>query len=250
MSDVVAEEKPDEHGYLGPKVEGYREGSKGKEFNTKGILRYEGDWKMGVRAGRGSQYDRNGQLVYFGDFKSNLKHGSGKEFNEQGVMVYEGSFVNGMRNLEGKLYDDEGILRYEGMFLNGVRNGKGQTFCKEDYTYRGIWQNATELIPDIIEYEGRHKEGQPHGYGVEYDVIKLRKTFVQGDVMFEGEFKNGLRHGKGTEYPYGKAKYVKACNEQSTELSSLCSEAWWVNGSPPAETQSGAASIEGGDESV
>ena len=124
---------------------------KGKEYNYKGVLEFEGEYINGKRNGKGKEYHYNGKLKfegeylydyrlkgkeyinerleYEGEFLFNNKY-NGKGYDENGNIIYELKNGNGYI----KEYNKEGILLYDGEVLNGLRNGKG----KNNFYY--VWR--------------------------------------------------------------------------------------------------------------
>ena len=140
---------------------------KGKEYNIKGELIYEGEYLNG----KGKEYNHD-ELEFEGEYKDGKKW-NGKGYDRNGNMIYQ--LINGIGNI--KEYDYDGILKYEGKYLNGVKNGKGK-----EYDYFGV----------KLKYEGEYLNGQRNGKGKEYNF--------KGKLEFEGEYLNGVKNGKGKEY--------------------------------------------------
>ena len=67
-------------------------------------------------------YDTRGQLKYLGDWKAGKFNGIGKLKLDKNK-VYEGEFSNGRVHGEGKIYDEHHDLLYQGKFINGKRQG-------------------------------------------------------------------------------------------------------------------------------
>ena len=127
-------------------MHGKRHG-KGKEFNDKGKVIFEGEYLYNWRR-RGKEYIKN-KLEYEGEYLFNKKW-TGNGYDENGNIIYK--LNNGNGNI--KEYDtDKGILIFEGEYLKGKRNGKG----KEYYGFGGL------------KYEGEYLDGKRHGKGKEYD---------------------------------------------------------------------------------
>ena len=208
-----------------------------KEYNIKGNLIYEGEYKNGQRNGKGKEYiDYNNKLLFEGEFLNNKKW-NGKFFydnnkytnliNGKGLIkeyFYEGEYLNGEKNGKGKEYDKyEQTIVYDGEFVNGKRNGQG----KEYYIFNNIkkllfdgeyfynYKSKGKLyFYDRLEFEGEFlfdKKWNGKGYDENGQIIYELKN-GKGKVkeydfypfyfylVFEGEYLNGKKNGKGKEY--------------------------------------------------
>ena len=126
---------------------------KGKEFNFKGKIIFEGEYLNGKRNGQGKEFDYDDDNLQFkGEYLNGKRNGLGKEYNNNnGKLIFEGEYLNGKKwtgkgyNYFGKLvyeivngkgyikeYKKEGKFIFEGEYLNGERNGKGK-----EYNYDG-----------------------------------------------------------------------------------------------------------------
>ena len=127
----------------------------GKRWNGKGF-NHEGKEVFEIRNGEGliKEYNNKGKLIFEGEYKNGEISGKAKEYNNMGNLVYEGGYLKGKRNGKGKeyhykryylgffhcvccrIYDEEKEKKfyyidsiYEEEYLNGKRNDKG--FIKE-----------------------------------------------------------------------------------------------------------------------
>ena len=125
---------------------------KGKvyEYNSDGILQFEGEYINGLRNGKGKEYYDNGSIQFEGeylhdkrwnaigyDYKGNQVlllingKGKGKEYHiSKDYFIYEGKYSNGKRNGNGKEYNESGKLLFEGEYLNGKWNGNVNEYDK------------------------------------------------------------------------------------------------------------------------
>jgi hypothetical protein len=149
---------------------------KGKIFNGEGTLKQadsanvmSGTWVNGKLHGPG--VTNTGGWRYEGQL-------DGGEWHGQGVLTYEtGEMLKG-EFVRGRIHNGGGVLRSRGsgeyligMWLGGALQGQGTTATSR-------WT-----------YVGEHKDGQPHGKGVQ--------TFATGEVL-RGEFREGkIYTGKG-----------------------------------------------------
>ena len=125
------------------KVEGFWkkgkiDGDDIKLYDSKGVLRFCGEFSEGQKWGVGKQYHSNGVLEFESDFKDGRLNGRFvRMFSDMGFPVFEGGYMNGYRYGFGKVYDNDGKLRVFGYFYDGshgvmkskpyfVRNGEGK----------------------------------------------------------------------------------------------------------------------------
>ena len=148
-----------------------------KEFDTNGILEFEGEYLKGEKSGKGIIYYSNGKILYEGNFLNDKKNGKGKEYNYKGKIEFDGEYRNGER-MNGKIkeYDFDDIkLVFEGEYLNGKINGKGIEYDS----------NGKKV------FEGEYLDGKKNG---------KCKHYSYGKLIFEGEYKDGKKNGKAKEY--------------------------------------------------
>ena len=89
---------------------------KGKEYNKKGKLIFDGEYKNGLKWD-GFGYNGDNNIVYC------LNNGKGYviEYNYYNRLVYEGKYVNGQKNGKGKEYDWDKCIKFEGEYFNGIK---------------------------------------------------------------------------------------------------------------------------------
>ena len=153
---------------------GYLKGEKngkGKEYDSKGKLKFEGEYLNGKR----KEYNCNEELEFEGEYLNEERwNGNGKEYNSKGELEFEREYLNGKRKGKIKEYYSNGILKFEGGYLNGKRNGEGK-----EYNSKGK-----------LKFEGEFINGKRNGKGKEYDS--------DGELEFEGEYLYEQRwNGKG-----------------------------------------------------
>ena len=78
--------------YIGQFKDGLYHG-KGKLYNEKGILVYEGDFINGKPEGKGKYIEDDGEY-YIGQWKNGLKHGKGIFYYKNGTIKYDGNWIN------------------------------------------------------------------------------------------------------------------------------------------------------------
>ena len=159
----------------------YETKTKGKEYNYKGLLEYDGEYLNGKKNGKGKEYIPVNTLIYEGEYLDGKRNGKGKEYHITGELIFEGEYLNGEKNGKGKEYHLNGKTLFEGEFKKGKR-----------------WNGIQYDEKTSKQYE--LKDGK--GFMQEYDYggrqILIKKEYLN----FEGEFLNGIRNGKGKEYDY------------------------------------------------
>ena len=115
---------------------------KGKEYNNKNKLIFEGEYIFGQR--KRGKYFVNEHLEFEGEYLYNRKW-NGKGYDINGNIIYELNNGKGFVK-EYNIYNDK--LLYEGEYLDGKRNGKG----KEYNIYNG------KLIYEGEFVNGKRKE--------------------------------------------------------------------------------------------
>ena len=91
-----------------------KKNGKVKEYNQKGKLIFEGEFKNNYRS-KGKEFVKE-RLEFEGEYLFNKKW-NGKGYDEEGNIIYE------LKNGNGKVkeYDDYGHLEFEGEYLNGIK---------------------------------------------------------------------------------------------------------------------------------
>ena len=201
---------------------------KGKEYFEEendeepdnSILKYEGEYKNGKRHGKGKEYNKKGQLIFEGIYvDGNTFEGLLRDYSEDGDLLFELEMKNGVGNgkaivwskyekgkieFQGEIRnssqfngisnendDEEGELKIEGEFKNGKFTGK-----VEEKNKKGLWIKS--------EYRnGKVWTGTP---------IKKRDNSIDktDKKLFKGEYYKGRRwKGKGKEYIQMEKKNLK-----------------------------------------
>ena len=213
--------------YIG-NLKGKIPNGKGKFYNYKGKIKYEGDFMGGKYMGIG-KYIYDNENYYIGQFINGKKYGKGKIYNKKGNMIYEGHFIDNKPEGIGKYIFENGDY-YIGPFKNGLSHGKGilyypngnikyeGEFVEDKFQGNGkfIWENGNYYI-------GKFKDNLRNGKGILYNKdgsIRYEGDFICGKFEGKGKyyFENGnyyvgkwnkdLRNGKGViYYKNGKVKY-------------------------------------------
>jgi len=146
-------------------------GSKIKEFEVSGGIKYEGEYFNGKRHGKGKEYDSFfNKLIFEGEYSNGKRKGIGKEFHF-GNIIFEGEYLYNNR-IRGKEYV-KGILEFKGEYLHTKWKGKG-------------FDKKGNIIYELNNGCGKVKE------------------YICERLIYDGEYLNGKRHGKGKEYIDGK----------------------------------------------
>lgn len=168
----------------------------------KTIPMYAGRLEKGVLQGEGKQYDSEGVLTYEGQLRDGERTGTGKEYRD-GVLIYEGQFDSGYYNGYGRSYAD-GTITYDGQYEKGKRSGSGVAYADGRTLYDGqflddLYEGKGKLYQDgILCYDGSFHAGAQEGMGTAY--------FANGRVAYQGQYLAGKKDGIGTAYAEGGRK--------------------------------------------
>lgn len=90
----------------------------GKEYyTTTNQIKYEGEYKFGIRQGQGKEYFENGYVSYDGEWKENDRNGNGTQYFENGSIKQEGVFQNDVPFGRIKIYWESGKLNFDGIIF-------------------------------------------------------------------------------------------------------------------------------------
>ena len=137
----LIEIETDNNIYIGEADYVIRNGRGGMIFGKEGTY-YVGYWDNGRQSNRGKVFDSKNNLLYDGEYKKGLKEGIGVYYYPSGEK-YEGKFVNGVKDGKGIFYWKDGS-KWEGYFKNDEMNGEG-IFYNGDESYGVVYKNG-ELI--------------------------------------------------------------------------------------------------------
>ena len=135
--DLIEIEK-DNNIYIGEADYIIRNGRGGMIFRDEGTY-YVGYWDNGRQYKRGKVFDRKNNLLYDGEYKNGVKEGSGIYYYQTGEK-YEGKFLNGLKDGKGTFYWKNGN-KWEGYFKNDEMNGEG-IFYNGDESFSAIYKNG------------------------------------------------------------------------------------------------------------
>ena len=137
----LIEIEADNNIYIGEADYVIRNGRGGMIFGKEGTY-YVGYWDNGRQSNRGKVFDSKNNLLYDGEYKKGLKDGIGVYYYPSGEK-YEGKFVNGVKDGKGIFYWKDGS-KWEGYFKNDEMNGEG-IFYNGDESYGVVYKNG-EMI--------------------------------------------------------------------------------------------------------
>ena len=186
---------------------------KGKEYNYKGEIEFEGEYLKGVKNGKGKEYFKNGKIKFEGEYL-NGKRLNGKAYDTNNKIIYK------LKDGKGyiKEYNYKGEIEFEGEYLNGEKIGKGKEYyCgvdanfEEEYYIRKFKSTKYSKLFIKLKFEGEYLNGKRlngNGYDINNNIVyKLKdgKGYIKeynykGEIEFEGEYLNGEKNGKGKEY--------------------------------------------------
>ena len=198
---------------------------KGKEFDTKGNLIFEGQIENLKKNGEGIEYDNNKKIIFKGEYINNNKW-NGIEYNYQGNIQFEQEYKKGEKNIKTimKKYFKNKLI-FEGESINGEKNGKGKEYFKNKLIFEGEYKNGKRngygieknfyegvfkgIFKDDMKWDGRgyNKNGE-----IEYEIIDgngIIKEYYYGKLIYIGGYLKGKRNGIGKEFDFltGKIKY-------------------------------------------
>ena len=165
---------------------------KGKEYDSNGIISYEGDFLHGQRSGQGTAY-RNGLLSYKGDFLAGVPSGNGTSYNSDGEMIYQGQFADGLPEGTGKAFENNTMV-YQGGFSAGQYSGQGTLYPAPGEQISGEF---LEGKPDgavtwsrggHTYYQGEWGSDRPEGFGTLYSK--------SGKPIYQGQMSGGTLDGQ------------------------------------------------------
>ena len=135
--DLIEIEK-DNNIYIGEADYIIRNGRGGMIFRDEGTY-YVGYWDNGRQYKRGKVFDKKNNLLYDGEYKNGIREGSGIYYYQTGEK-YEGKFVNGLKDGKGTFYWKNGN-KWEGYFKNDEMNGEGIFYDGEE-SFSAIYKNG------------------------------------------------------------------------------------------------------------
>ena len=112
--------------YLNNKIEFegeylYNQKWNGKGYDENGNVIYE----LINGNGKVKEYNSDGILIFEGENLNRRRNGKGKEYlHAGGIIFFEGEYLNGRRNGKGKEYSFDGKLMFEGEYSNGKKMEK------------------------------------------------------------------------------------------------------------------------------
>ncbi len=161
----------------------YKFEGRGKYYNYKNILLYEGEYKNSLKDGYGIQYYMNGD-TYEGEWKENLMDGQG--ILKAAGHTREGTWKKGLK--DGQFID-----------IDYFNNTKTVSIYKEDKLVEEVSKsiydkkrkNETIQYKNGALYVGEVKNNKANGIGILYPNANDKSQY------YVGEFVNGKLNGKG-----------------------------------------------------
>lgn len=108
-----------------------------KEYDNKGILTYDLQYKNNKCNGPFTEYYENGTVRSKGSYKEDKLDGKVREFNEDGSLLLEKNYKNGMLNGDLVQYYDNGKVLGKASYKDNVPSGSAKT-----YYYNGTLRNS------------------------------------------------------------------------------------------------------------
>jgi antitoxin component YwqK of YwqJK toxin-antitoxin module len=178
-----------------------------KEYYNNGALRAEGNYQNDIKTGKWKFYHVNGKLKQEGNYNTQGQpegewywyYESGEllreeyyylgqldglmvEYSEEGEIIAQGQFIEGLE--DGDWIYRVGDALIEGSYLDGMRDG--------NWKYWNVFDEPG--IPNLLRFEGRFIEDNPHGVHTWY--------WDNGNKKDEGEYQLGLKKGDWISYDY------------------------------------------------
>jgi len=153
-----------------------------KYYHKNGKLKQEGKYsKEGKPEGEWFWYYNDGNLLREDYYYMGLLDGEMVEYSKEGVIIARGEYIEGNEN--GSWFYLIGDSRIEGSYLEGRRDGLWK-----------YWQLDGFGKQDVLRFEGRFIEDNPHGEHTYY--------WDNGNRKDEGEYVMGLKNGDWISFDY------------------------------------------------
>ena len=166
----------------------------GKLVNNQGEI-YIGPVSNKVPNGKGKLYNKKGEIIYEGYFVNGIEEGEGKRITNN--YYYIGKFIKGKMNGEGTIYFKNGNIKYIGDFVNDKKEGIGKLFFEDKECYM-IENNKKFYMEKGDYFIGHYKNDKWNGKGALY--------LKDGRIKYEGNFVNDKFEGHG-RYNFESGKY-------------------------------------------
>lgn len=168
--------------YIGNVSNGICEG-KGKLYNSRGTLIYEGPFESNEFSGdNGTMYNEDGSIRYVGSFQDNEYEGIGTLYRKDGSVEKEGQFKAGKLYGEGTIYKKDGNILYTGNFINDNYDGEGTLYDN--------WENRICYTGDFVKGK---KEGQGtllDSTGFSYYQGKMHEDYIDYTAFLYSSFED------------------------------------------------------------
>jgi antitoxin component YwqK of YwqJK toxin-antitoxin module len=194
-----------------------------KEYYDDGKLRAEGKYNKDVKTGSWKYYHFNGQLEQEGDYNGEgLPEGEWRWYYASGDLLREEFYYLG--RLDGAMieYDKDGMVLTQGEYIEGLEDGKwiyivGEARIEGSYVdgmRNGPWKYTHVPrvfgMPEVLRFEGRFVEDNPHGRHTYYWDNGKRKD--------AGEYIMGRKEGDWVSYNYDGTPFLVITYKNGIEL--------------------------------
>ena len=129
--------------YIGEADYGIRLGRGAYIFGREGTT-YIGYWDNGLQFVKGKVFDKKNKLIFEGEYKKGLRDGKGV-YNYDGGEKYDGMFAQGIREGKGVFTWKDG-LKWDGFFKNDDLDGEG-TFSDGKESFKATFKDG-----DLVGY--------------------------------------------------------------------------------------------------
>ena len=189
-----------------------------KEFNTSGVLTYEGDYVYGAGDGLHTSYREDGTLLqrsgyesdvldgiwvsYYedeqinrqGEYDRGLKTGTWIHYWPDGTLSERTEYLADYRNGLDERFGKQGRRSSRAVYRNGVLDGLSETFTAGVLSSSTVYDDGAEIGPrKTYHSNGQLASNSPLVLGrVEGQVIRY---YADGQVSERFNYRAGLRHG-------------------------------------------------------
>jgi antitoxin component YwqK of YwqJK toxin-antitoxin module len=192
-----------------------------KEYFDDGKLRAEGKYNKDLREGKWKFYHLTGEVEQEGTYKDGKPEGEWFWYYPSGELLREEAYFNGLPDGIMTEYDEAGNIITKGEFIEGKEDGEwfyrvGDTEVRGTYAEgmrNGLWKywDVRESMgqPNVLRFEGRYIEDNPHGEHTYY--------WDNGNRKEEGEYVMGKKEGDWIYYNYDGTPFIVVSYLNGTE---------------------------------
>lgn len=191
-----------------------------REYYDDGIVRAEGKYEKDLKAGKWKFYHRNGEVEQEGSYKNGKAEGDWRWYYPSGEILREESYYNGLQDGPMTEYDEAGNIITRGEYIEGKENGEwyykvGESEIRGTYAEgmrNGEWK-YWDIAPmgksNILRFEGRYIEDNPHGEHTYY--------WDNGNRKEQGEYVMGKKEGDWVYFNYDGTPFIVVTYTNGTE---------------------------------